>query len=497
MRVSRDLRGWSLALGVIFLTTATGFLAKVAFERWSKPVTVFQIAPYLQPGDDPAGGPLALLWQTDVETSVWSVQVRDRAEAAWVNVESPEVRRFDLENLAPFQLYRAFLEQTHSPVRQAVGQYRVLRDQIPVFHAEFSRKRASGAAERIVVLGDCASATSEQKAIAFQVYQARPDYAVVTGDIVYTYGRVSEYLDHFFPIYNAGQASETTGAPLLRSIPFYAAPGNHDLVMGDLDLYPDALAYFYYWSQPLNGPLEGLGERGVPILRGAQAKQEAFRLAAGPAYPRMASFSFDKGPIHWTVLDSNRYVDWTDPERLDWLRQDLNGPAAQRAAWRFVVFHHPPFQSSHAHAEDQWMRRLAPLFEAAGVAVVFNGHVHNYQRSCPMEFVPDTSEALQNLETVAGQWTLDRGFDGVSNIHPRGVIYMVTGGGGARLYNPEQHDHPESWQAFTTRFVSNSHSFTVVDATDQLLTFRQLTEHGVEVDSFQIGKPPLLAPGSR
>ena len=39
----------------------------------------------------------------------------------------------------------------------------------------------------------------------------------------------------------------------------------------------------------------------------------AFTEAAGEAYPRMTNFSFDYGNAHWTVIDSNPYVDWTDP----------------------------------------------------------------------------------------------------------------------------------------------------------------------------------------
>ena len=31
----------------------------------------------------------------------------------------------------------------------------------------------------------------------------------------------------------------------------------------------------------------------------------------------MANFSFDYGNAHWTVLDSNKNVDWTDPSLYD------------------------------------------------------------------------------------------------------------------------------------------------------------------------------------
>ena len=39
------------------------------------------------------------------------------------------------------------------------------------------------------------------------------------------------------------------------------------------------------------------------------------------------------------------------------------------------------------------MRILAPTFEAGKVDLVFNGHVHNYQRTYPMTFVPSAAIA--------------------------------------------------------------------------------------------------------
>ncbi|MCZ2147714.1 MAG: hypothetical protein LC126_08050 [Bryobacterales bacterium] len=68
------------------------------------------------------------------------------------------------------------------------------------------------------------------------------------------------------------------------------------------------------------------------------------------------------------------------------------------------------------------------------------------------------------------------------------MLYLVTGAGGARLYNPEQENKPESWQEFTTRFVSNTHSFTLADAEDSRLTVRQVDENGKEVDRFVVTK---------
>ena len=130
----------------------------------------------------------------------------------------------------------------------------------------------------------------------------------MTGDIVYFRGKVAEYRSKFFPIYAAAEARADLGAPLLGSIPFVGVPGNHDLDLHDFDKDADLMAYYLFWSQPLNGPTLATGGKLAPPLRGAPARVEAFRAGAGERYPRMANFSFDAGDVHWTVLDSNPYI---------------------------------------------------------------------------------------------------------------------------------------------------------------------------------------------
>src|SRR5262249_30530413 len=148
---------------------------------------------------------------------------------------------------------------------------------------------------------------------------------------------------------------------------------------------------------------------------------------------------------------------------------------------------------------EQYMRIVAPIFEEGQVDIVFNGHVHNYQRSYPLRFVPakennaapfPPTQARDRTRKrhVDGKLTLDKKFDGVTDTSPDGVIYLVTGAGGQHLYNPEQQDDPASWQEFTFKHVSKVHSLTVADMDGRSLTIRQLTPDGEEVDRFVIKK---------
>ncbi len=203
----------------------------------------------------------------------------------------------------------------------------------------------------------------------------------------------------------------------------------------------------------------------------------------------MANFSFDYGNSHWTVLDANTYMDWNNPSLREWLTKDL--AAAQSATWRFVAFHQPGFNSSKEHFTEQQMRPLSPIFEAAHVDVVFTGHVHNYQRSFPLTFAPskqpDGSLAGPKGE-VAGEWKLDKSFGDGEKAKPHGVIYIVSGGGGAELYNPEQQIDPASWQTFTDKFISQVHSLSVVDVDGKTFRLKQVSETGQILDSFRISK---------
>jgi hypothetical protein len=130
---------------------------------------------------------------------------------------------------------------------------------------------------------------------------------------------------------------------------------------------------------------------------------------------------------------------------------------------------------------------LVDLFEQNGVDVVFSGHIHNYQRTYPLRFVAAGSRPAPDANgRVAGRWILDTKYDGLTHTEPDGIIYVVSGAGGARLYSREQHDDPTSWQGFTAKFIANTHSLTAVDVTTERLTFRQISATGEELDRFTI-----------
>ena len=429
----------------------------------------FLVKPYLQLGDAPKAAPaerLDLLWHAEDRETTWSVEVQGKQ--GWVAQAAPTFLRLDAPPLPAHRIYRVTLRNLPAG---ALAPYRVKQNGSVVFQAEaLSRKPG---AHRMVVFGDAANGSKEQSAIAKAVLAAQPDAVFITGDLVYGRGRAEEYRKHFFPVYNSEDV------PLMRRVPMIGVVGNHDVPFAK---YADASAYFAYWSQPLNGPLLKAGEaNAAPVTAGVH---DAVVAAAGSAFPRMGSFSFDYGKVHWTVMDSNPYVDWESPKLRAWLEADLK--AAKGAAWRIVALHHPLFQSSQSHSEDQWMRPISPILEQYGVDVVLAGHVHNYQRSAPLHFKP--TKVSQRGHPVAGDFTVDEAFDGKTVTHAKGIVHIVTGAGGAELYDPWQTDAKASWQPWTRTFISDRHSFTVLDVAGKTLKLRQLDAVGHELDAITLTK---------
>jgi predicted phosphodiesterase len=461
-----------------------------AYSQFNNQQPDFLVKPYLQIGKTPSPQSLQLLWHATVSNDVWLAEYKNSGGNEWMKSANQASSKIAVAGTEPFIVYSASFTGL---VPGNKFMYRVSKNGKVIFSAEAKTLKSPTQSYRIAITGDIAAGTKQAGKIAYGIYKANPDIVAIAGDIVYSQGLISEYKTKFWPVYNANSA-DTTGSPLLRSIPIFAAVGNHDAETRDLDRFPGALAYYHFWDQPLNGPDGKEGGALVPALKASDANRKAFLDGAGDKYPRMTNFSFDYGNAHWTVLDSDVYVEWADSTLRDWVIKDLE--KGKDATWRFVLFHHPGFNSSRTHYEQQQMRLLAPIFEKGKVDLVFAGHVHNYQRSYPLQFVPDNlgnqlvsgADNRKRGKVVTGKWTLDKKFDGKKITKPNGVIYIVTGAGGQGLYNSEQQNDTDSWQKFTVKFFSTVHSFTIMDVNGSELILRQVDINGKEVDRVKITK---------
>jgi 3',5'-cyclic AMP phosphodiesterase CpdA len=163
-------------------------------------------------------------------------------------------------------------------------------------------------------------------------------------------------------------------------------------------------------------------------------------------------YSFNWGNAHIMVLNSDiassgankpaRDAFWA--EQTKWLENELQ--TSQNVEYRIVVAHHPPFSAvSNRQGSNPEMRALVPMFEKYRVSIAFFGHDHNYQRN------------LQN-----------------------GINYVISGGGGAPLYDVDKPDPATSQKAISVEnFVKVSVAGKVIKVVAKGLDGKTLDEFEV------------------
>ena len=345
---------------------------------------------------------------------------------------------------------------------------------------------------RVALAGDIACGSITLRRLLNESSSFDPDLLILTGDLLSVPANANAYLGKFFPEF----------ATVMSKTPVAVCPGDKDISTNkydpdkkdnrNLDLTNEGMAFFSFWKEPLNGPGKA-GEKNTPVVQGAAQKVEEFQKAAGSSYPRIANYSFDLGDSHWLVLDGGAYVDFTDEDWRKWIKDDLK---SKKKTWNFAVIHQAPFSSDPNHGEEQRARLLSSTFEEAGVDIVFSGHSHSYQRSCPMHFSvvsqapnsdPDTDpESGQGY--VYGKFKVDKNFDGVEKRKPDGVIYVVTGAASADLAEKKIQDDKTRWQPYTKMFYSEKGSISLLQLSGKELVLKQVSEEGQEIDRIRISK---------
>lgn len=132
-----------------------------------------------------------------------------------------------------------------------------------------------------------------------------------------------------------------------------------------------------------------------------------------PEYKRQF-YSFDYGPVHFTVLDTNFYEaqGWQPQllaDELRWLEQDL---AKSKARWKIVLQHRDIFMYAFSKESGRperatffldFSRQLMPLYEKYKVDAVLSAHLHTYRRRMRLRnFAPSEDGITYILTGVAG-----------------------------------------------------------------------------------------------
>ena len=178
------------------------------------PAGPFLVKPYLQLGHSPAAGSLILVWHAADADAGWTAEYRSDVDHDWRKAQLAQARRIAVPGVDPHWVMHAVLAGLD---RTGTLSYRVRKGDEIVFSAEARGPKGVDEAYRFVAFGDGGAGTPEQKAIAFRAFEEKPDFVMIPGDIVYARGRVTEYRDKFWPVYNADEASPSVGvavAPL-------------------------------------------------------------------------------------------------------------------------------------------------------------------------------------------------------------------------------------------------------------------------------------------
>ncbi len=176
-------------------------------------------------------------------------------------------------------------------------------------------------------------------------------------------------------------------------------------------------------------------------------------------------FWFDFGCARFVGIDGMAKDAELTGQVAPWLKEVFSSAGRQ---WRFVFCHYPPYTGTEKRDPDIRLRTLlVPAMEAAGVDMMLLGHNHLYERTHPLR-----------SETVVDD--------------SKGIVYIVTGAGGARLYEEKP---VSSRPAYIAAFFDQDLSFTLLDVSPDNLKLRQIDLGGHVVDQWELRRGPRATLG--
>ncbi|KAL6647215.1 hypothetical protein ACP70R_014652 [Stipagrostis hirtigluma subsp. patula] len=272
------------------------------------------------------------------------------------------------------------------------------------------------------------------------------------GDISYARG-YSWLWDHFF----------SQIEPIAASTPYHVCIGNHEY---DWPLQP----WKPWWASGIYGT-DGGGECGIPYsVKFRMPGNSILPTGNGGPDTRNLYYSFDSGVVHFVYMSTEtNFVQGSD--QYNFLKADLE--KVNRTRTPFVVFqgHRPMYTSSNevgdAPLRQQMLQHLEPLLVAYNVSLALWGHVHRYERFCPIK-------NFQCLNTSSSfQYT-------------GAPVHVVIGMGGQDWQpiwqpRPDHPDVPIFPQPVSSMYRGGEFGYTKLVATREQLTLTYIGNHDGQV----------------
>jgi predicted phosphodiesterase len=261
------------------------------------------------------------------------------------------------------------------------------------------------------VIGDTGTGDEAQLSVASQMVRQREktpfEFVIMLGDNIYEKGE-EKYIKPRF--------EEPYRELLEAGVKFYAALGNHDIIRG--------------LEFQTNYPNFNMGgRRYYNFTKGSSDNSESL--------------------LEFFALDSNEMT----REQLKWLDESLG---ASKAKWKIAFCHHSIYSSARMHREYTKLRaQLEPLYVKHGVAAVFSGHSHCYERVKPQ----------------------------------KGVHYFTEGASGEIKRKTLDRSTP-----LFAAGEDEKNSFLIVQASDSELKVEAIVADGSLIDTYTIKRATLIKP---
>ncbi|KAG8366429.1 hypothetical protein BUALT_Bualt17G0078700 [Buddleja alternifolia] len=202
-----------------------------------------------------------------------------------------------------------------------------------------------------------------------EAYGNKPAMISHIGDISYARG-YSWLWDNFF----------NQIEPVASKVPYHVCIGNHEY---DWPLQP----WRPEWSYPSYNK-DGGGECGVPYslrfhMPGNSSEPTGTRAPA----TRNLYYSFDMGVVHFVYFSTE--TDFlSGSKQYEFLKNDLESVDRKKTPFVIVQGHRPMYTTSYetrdAPLRQRLLENLEPLLVKNKVTVALWGHVHRYERFCPL-----------------------------------------------------------------------------------------------------------------
>ncbi|KAL9260488.1 putative inactive purple acid phosphatase 2 [Drosera capensis] len=168
--------------------------------------------------------------------------------------------------------------------------------------------------------------------------------------------------------------------PIASKVAYHVCIGNHEYDWPLQPWRPD-------WAAPIYGK-DGGGECGVPYsLRFKMPGNSSEPTGTSSPPTQNLYYSFDMGSVHFVYLSTETNF-FPGSSQYEFLKHDLESVDRKKTPFVVVQGHRPMYTTSfelrEAPIRDRMLQHLEPLLINNNVTLAFWGHVHRYDRFCPL-----------------------------------------------------------------------------------------------------------------